>query len=400
MPVFLYKVQTPAGERIKGRIEAANAVQAAAMLKEKELFIISLENAYSSFLGDLGALLDKVKSADLVNFTRQLSTMITSGLTLTESFGILQQQSRPAMQKVITSLLREVEGGSSFGDALVKHPKVFSKVYIALVRSGEAAGMLDKVLARLADNVEKQYEFQAKTKGALVYPVIVMVGMVIVSFIMMVFVIPKLTSMYADFGAELPLVTKILIAVSNFSANYWFVVVGGAAAFFYALNAWKRTETGKRQWDRFLIKLPVFGNIRVQTMMAEFTRTISLLLGAGVSLLSTLQIVADSLDNVLFQDALKEVAGDVEKGSSLAEAMAKHDLFPMLVSQMAAVGEETGKLDEVLIKVSNYFESESEHAIKNMSTALEPIIMVVLGIGVGFLIIAIVMPIYNLTSQF
>jgi len=400
MPIFLYKVQTPNGERIKGRMEAANAAQAAAMLKEKELFIISLENGYSSFLGDVGAIMDRVKSADLVNFTRQLATMITSGLTLTESFGILQQQSRPAMQKIITLLLRDVESGTSFGDALAKHPKVFSKVYIALVRSGEAAGMLDKVLNRLADNVEKQYEFQAKTKGALVYPAIVMAGMVIVAFVMMVFVIPKLTSMYDDFGAELPLVTRILIAVSNFSAKYWFIVVFGAAASLYGLGAWKKTEFGRRQWDKFLIKIPVFGNIRIQTMMAEFTRTISLLLGAGVSLLSTLQIVSDSLDNVLFKDALTEVADDVEKGTSLAEAMAKHDLFPVLVSQMAAVGEETGKLDEVLIKVSNYFESESEHAIKNMSTALEPLIMVVLGIGVGFLIIAIVMPIYNLTSQF
>ncbi len=400
MPIYSYKVKTSTGETIKGKIEAVNVKQAAAVLKEKNLFIVSIEDSMGSALQDINALLDRVKTADVVNFTRQLSTMITAGLTLTESFRILAQQSRPAMGKIITTLQRDVEGGSSFADALEKQKKVFSKVYIALVRSGEAAGVLDQVLKRLADNLEKQAEFASKTKGALIYPIIVVIAMIGVASIMMIFVIPKLTAMYADFGAQLPLVTRILVVASNFMASYWYVVFGTMAVALAVFRTWKKTEIGERTMDKFVLKIPVFGTLRVKVMMAEFTRTISLLLGAGVSLLQTLRIVSDSLENVLFRDALKGAAEDVEKGMGFSEALSKYELFPALVGQMVAVGEETGKLDEVLMKVSGYYENESEQAIKNLSTALEPMIMVVLGVGVGFLIIAIITPIYNLTSQF
>ncbi|HZZ98675.1 MAG TPA: type II secretion system F family protein [Candidatus Saccharimonadia bacterium] len=393
-------MKTSTGETIKGKIEAVNVKQAAAVLKEKNLFIVSIEDSMGSALQDINALLDRVKTADVVNFTRQLSTMITAGLTLTESFRILAQQSRPAMGKIITTLQRDVEGGSSFADALEKQKKVFSKVYIALVRSGEAAGVLDQVLKRLADNLEKQAEFASKTKGALIYPIIVVIAMIGVASIMMIFVIPKLTAMYADFGAQLPLVTRILVVASNFMASYWYVVFGTMAVALAVFRTWKKTEIGERTMDKFVLKIPVFGTLRVKVMMAEFTRTISLLLGAGVSLLQTLRIVSDSLENVLFRDALKGAAEDVEKGMGFSEALSKYELFPALVGQMVAVGEETGKLDEVLMKVSGYYENESEQAIKNLSTALEPMIMVVLGVGVGFLIIAIITPIYNLTSQF
>ena len=216
----------------------------------------------------------------------------------------------------------------------------------------------------------------------------------------MVMVIPKLTTMYEGFNAELPLPTKILISTSNFMATNWYFFVGAVIGGVYIFRLWKTTPTGEFIVDKLLLKIPVFGRIRVLSMMTEFTRTISLLLGAGVSLLSTLQIVAESMDNVLFRDALHEVATDVEKGVPLSESLTKSELFPPLVSQMSAVGEETGKLDEVLLKVSAYFESESEHMVKNLSTLLEPIIMVILGVGVMFLILAIIMPIYNLTSQF
>ena len=400
MPFYKYVVRTDQAQTIKGRIEANSPHQAASLLKEKNLFIISLSQSSNSILNDLSLSMDRVKAADLVNFTRQLSTMITSGLTLTESFGILVQQSRPAMQRVVLSLSHDVEGGTSFGNALEKHRGIFSKVYIALVRSGEAAGMLDQVLHRLADNMEKSFEFRAKTKGALIYPAIVFVGMIIVAFLMMVMVIPKLTTMYEGFNAELPLPTKILISTSNFMATNWYFFVGAVIGGVYIFRLWKTTPTGEFIVDKLLLKIPVFGRIRVLSMMTEFTRTISLLLGAGVSLLSTLQIVAESMDNVLFRDALHEVATDVEKGVPLSESLTKSELFPPLVSQMSAVGEETGKLDEVLLKVSAYFESESEHMVKNLSTLLEPIIMVILGVGVMFLILAIIMPIYNLTSQF
>ncbi|OGJ21977.1 MAG: hypothetical protein A2804_02665 [Candidatus Pacebacteria bacterium RIFCSPHIGHO2_01_FULL_46_10] len=400
MPIFTYKVKLQSGETAKGKVEAQNGAQAAALLKEKGFFIISVEEASGALFKSLQTALDHVTPKDIVGFTRQLSTMVTAGLTLTEAFVILEQQSRPVMQKVISALRRDVEGGSSFADALKKQSNLFSKVYIALIRSGEAAGVLDQILKRLADSLEKQSEFASKTKGALVYPVIVVTAMVAVTIVMMVFVIPKLTAMYQDFGAELPGVTKALISTSNFFTKYWYGMIFTIGGTIYGLKRWKKTPYGEQMIDGWILKVPVFGTLKVKVMMADFTRTVSLLLGAGVSLLSTLQIVGESLDNAMYRLALKDVAGDVEKGVSFAEALSRRELFPPLVSQMASVGEETGKLDEVLLKVSSYFETESEQAVKNLSTALEPLIMVFLGIGVGFLMIAIVMPIYNLTSQF
>lgn len=400
MPTFSYKAKTHDGKSVEGKVEAANSLLAAGILKERALFVISVKEAgYGSLVGELNAMLDKVSTKDVVNFTRQLSTMITSGLTLTESFRILMGQSHPAMAKVVANLNREIEGGSSFADALSKHPAVFPKVYVALVRSGEAAGVMDRILTRLADNLEKAQEFRAKTKGALIYPAIIVIAMTIVTSVMMIVVMPKLADMYKDMNAELPGITKGLMSISSFMSNYWYVLLAVLAAAVYGLQLWRKTPSGQEVIDRVMLRVPVFGPIQVQVMMTEFTRTLSLMLGAGVSLLSTLQIVGESLENGVFRKAIRNVSGDVEKGLSFSEALVRQEVFPSLVGQMTAVGEETGKLDEVLIKVSNYFESESEHALKNMSTALEPVIMILLGIGVGFLIIAIVMPIYNLSSQ-
>ena len=401
MPTYSYQAKTTDGHSIKGKVEASNMRQAAAMLKEKELFVVSVkEIGYGSFTADVNAMFDRVSMKDVVNFTRQLSTMIISGLTLTEAFRILIGQSHPAMGKVIAGLNREIEGGNTFAGALEKFPAVFPKVYVALVRSGESAGVLDKILTRLADNLEKQQEFRAKTKGALIYPAIISVAMIGVIIVMMIFVMPKVSDMYKGLNAELPALTKGLIAVSEFMTKFWYliaVLVGGGV---FGLRKWKKTKNGEAMYDGIMLKVPIFGPLQVQVMMAEFTRTLSLMLGAGVSLLTTLQIVGESLENVLFRRAIRSVSSDVEKGASFAEALSRQELFPVLVSQMTAVGEETGKLDEVLIKVSAYFESESEHALKNLSTALEPIIMIVMAIGVLILILAIMMPIYDLTKQF
>lgn len=395
---FRFKARNDKGQLRKGVVEAQTPQSAAEVLRGQKLTIIELHEI------NLGASLfsfsNKIKFDDIVNFTRQLSTMISAGLPLTDALSILQLQVGPALAKNITETLRAIEGGATFADALSAHPEAFSKVYIALVRAGEAAGVLDTILARLADNLEKQREFRAKTKGALIYPVIVLIGMLIVGVVMMVFVLPKLSVMYEDFNAELPLVTKILIGTSNFMAKTWYVMAGLVVAALYVLRAWKRTKTGALALDGLKLRLPIFGKITSMVLMSEFSRTLALLASAGVSLVEGLTIVKGVVGNEVVSDALTTVGKDVEKGNSLASALAKHESFPMLVSQMVAVGEQTGKLDDVLNRVAGYFETESEHAIKNLSTAMEPVIMVVLGIGVGFMIIAIVVPIYNLTSTF
>lgn len=401
MAFFMYKVKTEGNETLKGKVEARNKEQAHALLRERNWFVISLTPFQDTGMSMFTSLFDRVKFNDIVNFTRQLATMITAGLPLTEALGILEQQSKPAMQKVVSSILKEIEGGSSLADGMAKQEgTVFSRVYIALVRAGEAAGVLDTILKRLADTLEKQREFRAKTKSALIYPGIVLSAMGVVAFIMMAFVVPKLTSMYTDFGAQLPLPTKILIGVSSIFANFWYVVIGGVILFIYMFRTWKKTPQGARAWDTLLLKIPIMGILQRQIILTEFTRTISLLLSAGISLLTALDIVADAMDNMLYREAVRFTSKDVEKGLSLADAISKYPLFPALLGQMISVGEQTGKLDEVILKISAFYEAESEHAIKNLTTAIEPLIMIILGVGVGFIMIAIIMPIYNLTSQF
>ena len=400
MKIYNYKAIDSTGKKVKGNVEAQSESQAVTALKNKKLVVISLKQPNQSELSTyLNSFFSKVSSKDLVTFTRQLSTMVNAGLPLSEALTILKVQLKPNFGKIISDIVQSIQGGSSFGDALEKH-SIFPQVYVSLVRAGEAAGVLDEILLRLSDNLEKQHEFKAKTRGALLYPVIVIIGMGVVMTIMMIFVIPKLTTLYQDFNAELPITTRVLIATSNFFVNFWYVVIFAIIIGIYAFQNWRKTKLGRHQIDKFVLSLPVFGNLKIKLILTEFTRTLALLIGAGITIIEALNIVSKALDNVVFKEALDAAAKDIETGQPLAEALVKHEIFPPIVPQMVSVGEETGKLDEVLKKVSLYFEAEAENVVRNLSTAIEPFIIIVLGLGVGFLIVAIILPIYNLTSQF
>ncbi len=400
MPQFVYVGRDSAGKKVKGKVEAKTREIAATILRQKGFFIISVNDSSESIFTELAAATSKVKKDDVVNFTRQLATMINAGLPMIQAFSILDAQSKPAMKKVVKRLQRDIEGGSNLGDALAKQGDTFDTVFIALVKAGEAAGALDTILNRLADTLEKQKEFRAKTKGALIYPGIVFTAMIVVMLIMMIFVVPKMTELYADFDADLPAATQILMDFSDFLRTRWYILVGFAFLIWFVLRSWRKTEKGHYEWDRMLLRLPVFGPLRQKILVTEFSRTLSLMVSAGISLLQALDIVKEGLDNEVYRKAVQEARLDVEKGKQLSKSLEKQALFPLLLPQMVLVGEETGQLDDVLTKLAKYYESETETAIKGLTTAIEPIIMVVLGLGVGFLIIAIVMPIYNLTSQF
>jgi len=398
MQRFRFRARSQEGELRKGIVEAQSKTSAVATLRDKKMFIIELhELTAGKSIFSFG---QRIKFEDIVNFTRQLSTMIGAGLPLTDALAILQVQVSPALQTKVADILRSIEGGSTFSKALSHHSEIFSRVYIALVRAGESAGVLDTILIRLADTLEKQREFREKTKGAMIYPIIVLVGMLLVTVVMMMFVLPKLTVMYKDFNIKLPFITQALINISDFMVNYWYLMLSGLIGAGYAFNAWKKTKMGAYQYDVIVLKLPIFGKIKSMVLMAEFNRTLALLASAGVSLVEALGIVLEVADSEVMRRAIAIVAKDVERGNPLATSLAKHPVFPMIVSQMTLVGEQTGKLDEILNRVAAYFENESEHVIKNLSTAMEPIIMVLLGAGVGLLVIAIIVPIYNLTSAF
>jgi type IV pilus assembly protein PilC len=400
MAIFSYTAKNPHGESIKGRVEAQSKNQAAAILVSRQLLVIDIIPQSESSLAFMSGFLNKVKHEDLVNFTRQLSTMIGAGLPLATALSILREQENPAMAEVVSNLLRDIEGGSTFSQALQKQPDVFDRIFIQLVKAGEVGGVLEEVLDKLAENLEKDKEFRAKTKGAMIYPIIVFIAMLVVGLVMMIFVIPRLTEMYKDFGAELPTPTLILISLANFIARFWWLFGMLITVGVVFLRRWQKTAVGERKIDQFLLKIPIIGNLRQKIILTNFSRTLSLLITSGVPLLNSLTIVSQAMGSILYREAMNQVAKKVEKGVSLSRAMSVYNLFPGILHQMLAVGEETGKLDEVLLKLSSYFESESEQAVKNLTSAMEPLIMVVLGIGVGAMVIAIIMPIYSLTSQF
>ncbi|MBL7036734.1 type II secretion system F family protein [Candidatus Microgenomates bacterium] len=401
MKRYNYKAKDKDGKLIKGEVEAANEYTAARLVRKQGLVVLSMKQKIESPFTILEKLKDKITQDDIATFTRQFATMVNAGLPITEALLILRSQAKDSMGRVVSQILADVEGGEPLSKAFAKHPKVFTPSYVALTKSGEIGGVLDNVLVRLADDLEKQQEFKGKVKGALIYPAIIIVGMVIVAFIMMIFVIPRLTSLYDEFNAELPLPTKILIGMSDAVIRFWPITILLLVLGFYGFRVYKKTPAGRRKIDSLMFKIPIIGELQKQVILTDLTRTLSLMVGAGVSILEGLGITAGVVVNSIISDALKDVAIQVEKGLPVSFAFAKHpETFPFILSQMIAVGEETGKMEEVLSKVSHVFEVESDQKVKGLTAAIEPVVMIILGLGVGFLVIAIILPIYNLTSQF
>lgn len=398
---FAYTAKSADGKIARGYVEASDARGAAGAMREQKLVPMRITVVKDFGLtGDILARFSRVSSNDVTNFTRQLATMITAGLPLTDALQLLKTQSSPAFAVVAGGLLLDVQAGVPLSGGMAKHPKVFSKMYVALMKAGEAAGVVETVLTRLADSLEKSREFRAKVVGAMIYPAIILVGMVGIGILMMVTVIPKITTLVASMGAALPLGTRLLIGISNFMVNFWWLLLVGVGGGVYIVRKILATPWGRRAWDGFTYKIPIAGKLLQQVMVTELARTLALLVSAGVSIVEALGIVAETAGNVVVESELRQVQKQVEKGFPLSVSMSEVSVFPPIVGQMVAVGEETGKLDEVLTKLSHYYEIESEEKVKGLTAAIEPIIIVVMAVGVGFLVWAVIMPIYNLTSQF
>jgi type IV pilus assembly protein PilC len=398
--LFQYKALKDGVQVIK-KIEATSQDMVIDYLQKNDYFPISVTEVKNTEFNFFSTLTQKVDFNDIVDFTRQVALMLNAGLTLIDSLEILKKQTQKiVLQKMIEDVDAKIKGGSSFSVALSGYRNLFSKLYISLVKSGEASGKLGEILLRLADNLEKEREFKSKLKGALVYPVIVIVGMLIVMFIMITFVLPKLLGLYKDFNVELPLSTKILITVSTFSTRFWPIVLVMIFVTSYFIKKYLSTKEGKSTFDKFVLKLPVFGNIVKISALVESTRTLAILISSGISILEALSIVVDATENTVYQQALLSVSHKVEKGISLGTALDQQKIFPPILVQMSQVGEQTGNLDDTLFRLSKYFEMESEMSTKTMTTLIEPMILVVLGVGVGFLVMSVITPIYNLTNSF
>lgn len=396
MPIFKYTAKDSDGITKEGVLEAESKIKAAEILSSTKLTPITiLEDKKRINLKFLSG----VKGSDLVTFTRQLATMVTSGLPLSQAMQTLQlQTSSDKLKEVLRAIRSEIEAGSSLSQALEQHPDVFSPLYVNLVRVGEASGKLDQVLNNLADSVERSYTFRSNLRAAMIYPALVTVTMIGVFIFLVTFVVPQLAQVYESFDADLPLQTRLIIAISDLFVKRWWLVLIVSAVVVFSFLRFRKTESGKRILAKISLKLPVFGNLLKEIEVTEFTRTLGLLVGSGVPILESLEIVSGSMRNLIYQEQVVLSAKQVEKGISVGVALSSVTDFPPMLTQMVSVGEETGKLDEVLTRLADFMQSEVDLKVKNLSAAIEPIILVALGAMVGFLVISIVLPIYQLTS--
>ncbi len=385
---------------IRGLMEANDLNDAAVYLRGKNLIPIQISKVGDNILDKFLPFFNKIGSSDLILFTRQLSSMLSSGLTLLRALQIFKEQiENEAMIEVVTSIINDIEEGKSFSYAIAKYPNVFSSIYVSLIKAGESSGLLDKVLLRLADNLEKGSKLRATIKSALMYPAIIVVLMVFVIFIMMIFVIPQLSVLYTNLGVPLPLPTQIVIGLSGVIGTFWPLVIVGIFGLIFFYRRWRKTEQGQLIVDNLILKLPVFGKLISQTILAEFSRTLGLLIGTGTLVVESLNETADTTGNIYYKNAIKDVSKQVEKGVSIGDALSSYTLFPPMLVQLVKIGEQTGRMDETLTKASEYFEGEVNQMVKTLTTALEPFIMLVLGVGVAFLIISVITPIYSLISS-
>jgi len=400
MAEFSYRAKDLKGEDYTGDIQAADVHAAAVTLRKKGLIVIAVKLKHPPSLGFLNRFLNRVSFTELVVITRQLSTMISAGLVLSEAIDILEeQQGSKTLKKALAEISQDIKGGLTLAQALGKYPHIFPHLYVNLIKSGEASGRLDSVLSQMAEGLEKEREFRARIRGAMIYPIVVLTMMVVVVIIMMVFVIPKLVNLYQQSTLDLPLPTKILILTSTLFINFWWLAILIIVLAVVFINRWNKTSQGSLFFGRLILKMPILGRIVTNVTLTNFNRTFGLLTSAGIPLLESIGIVEDLTDNPIFKKALKEAYSGVEKGLPFS-ALLTASIFPRILGQMVKVGEETGKIDEIFFKLAEYFESESDHLVKNLTVVIEPVVLIILGIGVAFLVISIILPIYKLTTSF
>jgi type IV pilus assembly protein PilC len=345
------------------------------------------------------ALFNHVSMREKVFMARQLATMLSAGLALDQSFKVLSSQNpNPYLIKVYTSIIADLDQGQSLSNAMSRFKNVFDSVFVSVVRSGESSGQLDKVLTQLADQMEMSQDFSSKVRSAMFYPAFIIFAMIGIIVIMMIFVIPQLKTVFTSAGAQLPWTTAAIVALSDFTVSYWWAELAFLIALALVFFFFFRSENGGSLWDRLKIKIPIMKELYTQIYMARFCRTMSMLTAAGLPIIETIAITSDVIQNRIFAKSLKNISAQVERGIPMSVPMQRDKNFPVLVSQMVMVGEQTGKMDSVLTKMADYYETETDNLIKGMAGLIEPVIIVVIGLGVGFLVYAIMVPIYSIAQ--
>lgn len=400
MPSFSYRARNRSGVLVTGNVEAVTKTNAETNLDKMGLIPISVKPAKKTFeLPNINLLLQKISPQDTILFSRQLATLFTAGIPLTRALFTLETQLvNKKLTNIIKTVREDVEGGSTFAHALKKHPHVFDETYYSMVEAGEAGGILDSILERLAGMKERVSEINSKVKSATLYPKIVIAAIIVAIVFLMWFVVPKFATLYSSFNVPLPLPTKILISISNFFVSYWYLAAVAVIAPILLFKWYIKTDAGHYNWDKWKLKIPVFGPFSQKATMSRFARIFGALYKSGLPILQSLDIVSRVTDNRLISRAVKDIEADIRGGKSLSDLMAQSHLFPPMVIQMVRVGEETGALDDMLEKIAQYYEQEVEHTIRNLTTSLEPILLGVIFGMVLFLALAIFLPMWDIVK--
>ena len=401
MTSYAYTAINAQGMELRGEIQASDPQAAADQLRSKGLLPQELRGAgEASKSAARSGRKKKVKPKSLQIFARQFATMIEAGLSIVQALVVLEQQTDDkALTEVITDIRGEVESGLLLSQAMAKHPQVFGRLYVAMVEAGEAAGILDQVLDRVAVQIEKETKIKRRVKGAMIYPLVVLSFATLVLVGMLLFLVPIFVKVFADMGGELPALTKLVLAASNGLKAYWFIIFPLVGFGIYGLKRWKRSESGRRVWDRFRLRVPMkIGDVVLKVTIARFSRTLSTLVAAGVDIITALEITQQTAGNTVIEDALADVRIKVQEGARFAEPLTDNEIFPPMVSQMVKVGEETGELEKMLEKIADFYEDEVDASIQSLTSIVEPIMMLGVGMMVGVVIISMYLPMFKLLT--
>jgi len=396
---FTYRAKDKAGNTVSGVVESVNAQQAVKTLQEHGLLVISVAEKRDFSLKALSPRLASVSEQEVATFTRLLSTMLRAGLPLVDALYNLSVQTRNVtFKEAIKAMLANIQSGGSLSASMAMHPKIFDNLYVNLVKAGEASGKVDEAMEKLADMLDSQLEFKGKIKGAMIYPAIVVVAMVAVAVFMITSIIPKITDVYKQFGAELPLPTMILLGISDIFRNYFILVILAVGAFYGLVKLLKRNVAGEMLVNDAVLHFPVLGALQIEVTLTVINRTLGTLVNAGVAILEALKITAGTMSNNKFKLGIVEASSAVEKGLPLSDAIKRNPNFPLIMAQLTAIGEETGTLGDSLIRVSDFYQASSERKVKALTTALEPLMIILMGVMVGGLAVAVLLPMFNLVN--
>ncbi len=394
---FTYKVRNKQGKLLTGVLEGDSKTTVAAKLKQMGFVVIGIsEKAESPTLSEVFQRFKKVKLKEITVFSRQFATMVNAGLSLTKCLAILEEQTEnKKFSKTIDQVRKDVEGGSALSEALSKHPQVFQNLFINMIRAGEVGGVLDEVLLRLADYYESEAGLHRKIKSAMAYPSAVFAFAIILLLVMITFIVPIFQKMFEDLGGDLPLPTQILVNISGFVRGYWYLIIAGIIGIVFAVKSFAQTERGHNLIDLMKLKLPIFGELTTKISISKFSRTLGTLLASGVPILTAFNIVADTSGNAIIADEIKAASVSIKEGETIAKPLSGSKVFPPMVVQMISVGEETGALDGMLQKIADFYDEEVSAMVDALTSLIEPIMLVGIGLVVGSMLISLYLPMFQ-----